>query len=120
MSNAIANDNVRELSNEELESVYAGSFLEGEIGGGKRIDIYRAGVTYVNCAFGSDEFYIGSQRIPKETADEIVRQGRKLWNAKYMSSGDLIGFSREWKTVLMQNWGISWNGKMGEYKAQVF
>lgn len=116
----ISTESIKILTDEELSLVYGGSFLEGEIGGGKYIDIYRAGVTYVNCAFGSDEFYIGGTRISKQTADSIVRQSRELWSSKYQASGDLIGFSREWKIILFNDFGIIWDGKMGERRLQLF
>lgn len=118
--NTLVADSIKKLTDEELYSVCGGSFLEGEIGGGKYIDIYRAGVTYVNCAFGSDEFYVGNTRISKQMADSIVRQSRELWSRKYQASGDLIGFSREWKTILMNDYGIAWDGKMGDRKLQLF
>lgn len=118
--NTLTNKSIKKLTDDELTLVSGGSFLEGEIGGGKYIDIYRAGVTYVNCAFGSDEFYVGSTRISKQTADSIVRQSREVWTSKYQKSGDLIGFTKEWKSILLSQYGIVWDGKMGERKLQVF
>lgn len=116
----LTTESIKKISEDDLSLVCGGSFWEGEIGGGKYIDIYRAGVTYVNCAFGSDEFYIGKTKISKQTADSLVRQSRVLWSSKYQASGDLIGFSREWKAILMNNYGIAWDGKMGERKVKVF
>lgn len=112
---------IEELTDEELSAVCGGTFLEGEICiGGKRIDIYRAGVTYVNCAFGADEFYIGNKRISKALANEITLYGLEVWRNKYAASGDLIGFTKEWKEVLRNNYGIEWDGRMGEYRPRVF
>lgn len=113
----------RELTNEELYTVCGGSFWESEVGcndGCKYIDYYRSGLTYVDSAFGSDEYYIGSKRISKDLANELVVYGRDLWAEKYMASGDLVGFTKEWKMILSGTYGINWDGKMGQRKLKVF
>ena len=118
----MADEIKKELIEDELEAINGGGpavggFWEGEIGPGlKHIDIYRAGVTYVNCAFGNDEFYINSRRISKDLANTIVVEAYDVWVKKYRDNGDLVGFTREWQQTLMTKWSISWDGKMGEYK----
>lgn len=114
------NNKMVALNDDVLSRVCGGSFLESEIAiGGKRIDIFRAGVTYVNTAFAADTFYIGSKQISKEYADKLVLRSMKLWKQSYEKSGDLIGFTREWKSILASE-GIEWDGRMGEYKVSVF
>ena len=112
------NNKMVALNDDVLSRVCGGSFWEGEIGD-KYIDIYRAGVTYVNTAFTADKFYIGSKQISKEYADKLVSRSMKLWKQSYEKSGDLIGFTREWKSILASE-GIEWDGRMGEYKVSVF
>ncbi len=117
----LTTDSIKALTDEELSTVSGGSFWESEIGSEDRckyIDIYRSGVTYVNCAFGSDEFYVGSKRISKDLANEITVAGRNLWRDKYESSADMVGFTKEWKMILANKYGINWDGKMGERKLQ--
>lgn len=116
----LTTDSIKILTEEEAFKVCGGNILESEIGGAKYIDIYRAGVSFKKSFFGDDEFYIGGTRISKETADNIVRQSRVLWISKYMDSGDLVGFTKEWKAVLMNDYGVTWDGIMGKYSFKVF
>lgn len=119
----LVNAGINKLTDEELSTVCGGSCLESEIGsddGCKYIDIYRSGVTYVNCAFGADEFYVGSKRISKDLANELTVSGRNLWRDKYAKAGDLVGFTKEWRMILKNTYGIDWDGKMGERKLSVF
>lgn len=84
------------------------------------LDINRAGVSFKKSFFCDDEFYIGGTRISKETADRIVRQSRVLWINKYKDTGDLAGYTKEWKAVLMNDYGVAWDGIMGKYTFKAF
>jgi hypothetical protein len=105
------------LTNEELNKISGGSFWESEAGGGegvKYIDLYRCGISFKNCAFTSDEYSINGVRITKEKATQIVLHGNTIWN-RHKEKGDLVAFSREWKAILKNYYGINWNGEMGKY-----
>lgn len=119
----LAKDPIKKISMEEASMICGGYIGESEIGSEARckyIDIYRSGITYVGCFFGYDEFYIGSRRISKNLADELTVKGRDLWEKNYRESGDLVGFTREWKMILTNDYGINWDGKMGSRKIGVF
>ena len=82
-------------------------------------DLYRAGISYYNTIFGSDEYYIGSTQISKELARSLRERSRQVWR-RYSASGDYVGFAREWKAILANDYGISWDGQIGTYKAQAW
>lgn len=104
------------LTNSELNSISGGSFWEPEVyQGGTHGDYYRVGVSFKNCAFSSDEYSISGKRISKKLAEQIVTLGNKIYKSKYHASGDWVGFAREWKVILKQNFSIDWDGKLGTY-----
>ena len=80
-------------------------------------DLHRAGVTYVNTVFGDDEYYIGSTRISKDLARKLREHSRQVWR-NYSASGKLVDYCREWKLILANQYGIDWNGVLGENKFQ--
>ena len=105
----------KELTAEELSTVNGGGFWEGEAGGGKGVkysDYWRCGISFKACAFTRDEYYIGGTRISKDKAETIVLHGNEVWK-KYKDSADLVGFTREWKQILNNTYGIQWNGACG-------
>lgn len=116
----LTTESIKQLTDDELSTVSGGSFWEPDICGGNRIDIYRAGITYVNCAFGDDEYYIGSKRISKDQADKLSLRAKAIWKDQYQPSADMVGFFKEWKKILMDDYSIAWDGRMGQYKVQVF
>lgn len=75
-------------------------------------DLHRAGVSYVNTVFDYDKYYIGNTRISKEKAMELRSRSAELWK-DYASTGDYVAYARVWKTILRDEYGISWNGEIG-------
>lgn len=106
----------KELTSEELNSVAGGHPFESSFGDNA---LYRAGVSYVNTIFGADEYYIGTLKISKDQARELREYSTNVWK-KYSASGDYIGYAREWKQILQDEYGISWDGQIGSYKPQVW
>ena len=105
-------DMMTELSFEEMETVVGGHELEEKFADAA---LYRAGVSFVNCLFGEDEFYVGSTRISKSLAKALRARSSALWSASYAESGDMVGYLREWKSILANEYGLSWNGQLGTY-----
>ena len=103
---------MRELNHDEIGAVSGGGFYESAYGDE---NLYRAGISYVNCAITRDEYWIGSTRISKDTAITMRERSMKIWKDKYSESGDLVGFIKEWRKILLYEYNISWDGKCGEY-----
>lgn len=103
---------MNEVGLEELETAAGGHPFEESFGD---IRLYRAGVSYVNCAIGADEYYVGSQRITKDLARTLRSESTELWRSKYAEKADLVGYLRDWKQTLSSKYSINWNGQMGEY-----
>ncbi len=108
---------IKELNLDELNEAAGGHPFEEAFADD---NLYRAGVSFRNTIFGSDEFYVNSTRISKETARTLRSESKKLWNSKYAASADLVGYLREWKQVLANNYGLTWDGTLGTYKAQAW
>ncbi|MBR2434791.1 MAG: hypothetical protein IKB22_04905 [Lentisphaeria bacterium] len=107
----------KELTDAETEIVAGGSPFEDCFGD---IALYRAGVSFENVCFGSDRYFVGSKKIDKELARTLRSESTKLWNSKYASSADMVGYLREWKQVLASDYNIDWNGRLGTYEACVW
>lgn len=105
---------IKELFFNEMEDVAGGHPFEDCFGDD---DLHRAGVTYVNTVFGDDEYYIGSTRISKDLARKLREHSRQVWR-NYSASGKLVDYCREWKLILANQYGIDWNGVLGENKFQ--
>ena len=103
---------MRELTRNEIDTVSGGGFYESYYGDA---NLYRAGISYVNCAFTLDEYWIGDTRISKDTAIAMRERSMKIWQDKYSESGNLVGFIKEWRMILLNEYGIKWDGKCGEY-----
>ncbi len=82
--------------------------------------LYRAGVSFANTIFGSDEFYVNGTQISKDLARTLRAESTKVWNERYASSGDLVGYLREWKGTMKNKYGLDWNGQLGTYKVQAW
>ena len=111
-------ENKMELNEEELDSVSGGNIFETEIGGSwgaKMSDVLRCGIDWKKCVVTADEYSINGVRLDKDTANGLLAIGTILWHQKYMKSGDYVGFAREWKKILHDNYNINWNGRMGHY-----
>lgn len=106
-----------ELTAAEMETVAGGSFLEETFAD---IALYRAGVSYDNCAFGADRFRVGDKAISKELARKLRDESTKLWNEKYRDSADMVGYLREWAQVLSDEHNIEWDGRLGRYQVCVW
>ena len=106
-----------ELTPAELETVAGGHPFEESFAD---IALYRAGVSYVNTVFGSDEYYIGSTRISKELAKSLRSRSSSLWKSSYAESGNYVSYAKEWKKILANEYGISWDGLMGSYSCQAW
>ena len=75
-------------------------------------DLHRAGVTYVSVFFGDDEYYIGSTRISKDLARQLRARSASVWS-HYSAAGDYVNYAREWKLILLNDYGIVWDGQLG-------
>ena len=106
----------RLLSTEETEIVAGGHPFEESFADEK---LYRAGISFTNCIFGSDEFRIGSTEISKDLARTLRTRSANLWKERYAANADLVGYIREWKGVLADNYSISWNGLLGTYSVSL-
>ena len=106
----------RELTFKELEEVAGGHPFEECFGDN---DLYRAGVTYKNTVFGSDEYYIGSRKISKDLARKLRQRSPSIWK-KYSAKGDYVGYAREWKAILLDEYGIEWDGQLGHREVQAW
>ena len=106
--------NDMELDLDTLELVAGGHPFEDCFGDN---DLHRAGVTYVNTVFGSDEYFIGSKKIDKELARQLRERSSKVWS-KYSAEGNYIDYAREWKQILLKDYGISWDGQLGKNTSQ--
>lgn len=104
-----ANIIIKELDLETLEEVTGGHPFEEKFGDN---DLHRAGVTFVDVFFGDDEYYIGSVRISKDLARELRSRSAAVWR-NYSASGSYVDYAREWKLILLNEYGISWNGAIG-------
>ncbi len=102
------------LTDEEMTATAGGHPFEESFGDAA---LYRAGITYVNCVFGADEYWIGSTRISKDQAKMFRALSTKLWNDNFKDTADLVGFIRAWKNILQVDYGISWDGILGKYRA---
>ena len=103
---------VQELGLNELETVSGGHPFEESFGD---INLYRAGVSYVNVCFGDDEYYVGSTRISKDLAKALRERSMAFWKAGYAATGDYVQYARAWKQILANEYGIAWDGLMGSY-----
>ena len=106
-----------EMTAAEMETIAGGSPFEDSFADAA---LYRAGVSFENVCFGSDRFYVGSTQISKELARTLRAESTKLWESKYASSADLVGYLREWKQTLASDYTISWNGQLGTYEAKAW
>ena len=106
----------RILTAEETERVAGGHPFEESFADE---NLYRAGVSFTNTIFGSDEFRIGSTGISKDLARALRSRSSTLWKKNYAANADLVGYIREWKGVLANEYGISWNGVLGTYKVSL-
>ena len=100
---------MNELSMEEMEQAAGGHPFEDCFGD---IALYRAGIVCEEHFFSSDEFRIGSTNISKDLAKALRSHSTKVW-AGYSESGDFVAFAREWKQILANQYGISWDGRIG-------
>ena len=75
-------------------------------------DLHRAGVTYVNTFFDYDKYYLGSTPISKDLAMALRARSKTVW-ADYAKSGDYIAYARVWKQILLNDYGLTWNGEIG-------
>ena len=107
----------KELTDAETEIVAGGSPFEDCFGD---TALYRAGVSFENVCFGSDRYFVGSRQIDKELARKLRSESTKLWDSKYAGSADMVGYLREWKQVLADDYNIDWNGRLGTYEACVW
>ena len=113
MSTMICEDlSIRTLTREELALAAGGHPFEESFADAA---LYRAGVSFVNCVFGRDEYYVGSRRIDKELARTLRSESTVLWKEKYADSANLVDFMREWKQVLNDKYSISWDGRLGTH-----
>ena len=103
-------ENKTALTQEEMNTVAGGHPFEECFGDAA---LYRAGISYVNCIFGADEYWINNTRISKDLARSLRARSTELWNNRYADSADLVGFIREWKSILLNVYGIGWNGAVG-------
>ena len=78
--------------------------------------MYRAGISFDRTFFGTNGYRIGSTVISRNTAEEMREKSMKIWNDKYAEKGDLVGFIREWKQELKNEYNIDWDGRIGDYK----
>ncbi len=106
-----------EITMEQLECVAGGQPFEEAFAD---TALYRAGVSFVNVIFGSDEFYVNGTAISKDTAKDLREKSKKLWKEKYAQSGDYVAYAREWKQVLKDDYDLSWNGLMGTYSVHAW
>lgn len=106
--------NLTELLDDELNQVAGGHPFEDCFGDA---DLHRAGVTYINTAFDSDQYFIGNTRISKELARKLRERSHQVWSA-YSSSGDYVSYARVWKQILANEYGISWDGQLGRNEFQ--
>ncbi|MBQ8137500.1 MAG: hypothetical protein IJ174_08720 [Clostridia bacterium] len=102
-----------EMTMKEMELVAGGHPFEECFGD---ISLYRAGVSYVNVTLGYDEYYVGDREISKDLAKELRERSKTLWKNSYSESGDYVAYAKEWKGILANDYGISWNGLMGTYR----
>ncbi len=82
--------------------------------------LYRAGVSFKNTFFGSDEFYVNGTRISKDLARTLRDESTRVWFGSYAAYGDMVGYMREWKKTLKDKYNLDWNGQMGTYSAQAW
>ena len=106
-----------ELNQAEMETISGGSPFEDIFAD---TALYRAGVSIENVCFGSDRYYVGSQKIEKELARTLRSRSTELWESKYAATADFVGYLREWKQTMAKDYGISWNGLLGTYAAKVW
>ncbi len=100
------------LTEQEMAKIVGGHALEESFADAA---LYRAGVSYVFCFFGSDEYYVGSTRISKALAKELRAISTYIWNSQFAEEGDMINYLKAWKDILQHNYGINWNGEVGSY-----
>ena len=101
----------QEMDQQQMKTVAAGSCIEE--GGIAGWDAYRAGITCNINFFSGDTFSIGGTQISKEKAKLLKDESTAIWKSKYAEAGDLVGFIREWKGILISKYGIQWNGRVG-------
>ena len=94
----------------EMEQIAGGHPFEEKFAD---YSLYRAGITCEEHFFSDDEFRIGSRNISKSLAKSMRSRSQKLW-ASYSASGDYVAYARAWKQILANEYGISWNGEMGQ------
>ena len=111
MTNTTYTNTAMVLTDEELNMVNGGTIFGAECA---NAEAFRAGISMKYCFVTAHEFYIGSTRISKDQAFEIYEKSCKVWKERYAATGDLVGFTREWKQVLKRDYGIDWDGKAGE------
>lgn len=102
-------ERIKILNLNEMEQIAGGHPFEEKIAD---YALYRAGIVCEEHLFKSDEFRIGSTNITKEMAKALRTHSNKVW-ASYSESGDYVSFAREWKKILANQYGISWDGKVG-------
>lgn len=100
------------LTPEEMAQVSGATILEEKFAD---YDLYRAGIVLKEHFFDDDEFFINSRKISKSLAKSLRERSGKVWN-QYQASGDYVGYAREWKSILANEYGISWNGELGCHK----
>ena len=103
------NTTMTPLTMDEMAAVAGGHPFEEKFAD---YSLYRAGITCEEHFFDDDEFRIGSTRISKSLAKSLRSRSAKLW-VDYSASGDYVAYARVWKTILANEYGISWNGEMG-------
>ena len=113
----VENTGIMELNEMEMATIAGGSPFEECFADSA---LYRAGVTFDNVCFGKDRFYVGSTRISKELARTLRSKSTELWNSKYSASADFVGYLREWKQTLQNEYHLQWNGQVGDYNPCVW
>ena len=100
---------IKILNLNEMEQVAGGHPFEEKFAD---YALYRAGIVVEYHFWSSDEFRIGSTNISKDLAKALRSHSTKVW-AGYSESGDFVAFAREWKQILANQYGISWDGRIG-------
>ena len=103
------NEGMKILTLNEMEGIAGGHPFEEKI---TDSDLYRAGIVVEYHFWSSDEFRIGSTGISKDLTKSLRARARKVW-APYAASGNYVDYAREWKAILANEYGITWNGEMG-------
>ena len=113
MNTLTAIPQLEEMTYEEMETVAGGHPFEECFGD---TALYRADVFYQNVIFGSDRYFIGSKQISKDLAKTLRAKSDKLWKSKYEAQAGLVGYLREWKENLDDQYDIVWDGTPGVSK----